>query len=564
MHLPATHSFARNIPRGSLLIAALFFISSAVNAQAVKVAFTGDQGVGSNSKAVLSLIADEGTDLLMIQGDLGYGENAASQWEANLNDALGRNFPTLVVVGNHENYEWPIYKRLTQQRIDRIGALSCSGDTGVKSVCRFNNLDIVHVAPGVNEVAGVKADDNYADYIRSNFQGSSNRWRICSWHKNQNVMQTGSKGNSTGWDVYDACLDAGAIITVAHEHAYSRTHLLSNFENQTIVHRNNDMTIKPGQSFAFVSGLGGREVRAQKRGGDHWASIYTSSQGASPGALFCTFRESTADCYFKAIDGSVPDRFTLRLGSNGGSTTIVSNQANTSVSPPGPAAGDGYVFSRTDKDEYRWISRDSSGAAGSVWIDKACADSKGGPGAYGDWGDLMDRASKVDNIASPCNGNEVASSSNSAPSSASTGTGYVFSRTDKNEYRWVGRDASGGMGSVWIDKSCADSLGGPAASGDWGDLTEQAPQIDNVASPCDGGGGSQFVSSSDSVAGGYVFSRTDSDELRWIDKADSGQLGSTWIDKACADKNGGVLATGDWHDLMALAPALDAIGSPCY
>ena len=244
------------------------FVSNIASAELVKVAFMGDQGVGQHSQSVLSLIANEGTDLLMIQGDLGYDKNAADSWNANLDNALGENFPVLIVVGNHENYEWPRYRSLIQQRINRATELNCSGNTGVKALCRYKNIDIVQVAPGVSEVDGVDADDDYAQFIRSSFAASNARWRICSWHKNQRELQTGDKGNSTGWDVYDACLDAGAMVALAHEHAYSRTYLLSDFENQTIAHKNSEMTLEPGKSFAFVSGLGGREVRSQKRGGD--------------------------------------------------------------------------------------------------------------------------------------------------------------------------------------------------------------------------------------------------------------------------------------------------------
>ena len=213
---------------------------------------------------------------------------------------------------------------LIQRRIDRIDSLSCTGEAGVKAACRFANIDIVQVAPGIREVEGVSPDADYAQFISSSFSTSGERWRICSWHKNMEALQTGAKSNSTGWAVYDACLNAGAMVALAHEHAYSRTHLLSDFENQTIVHKNKDMTLQPGQSFAFVSGLGGWQVRPQLRGGDWWASIYTATQGATHGALFCSFEDTTADCYFKAIDGAVPDQFSLSL-------------ATPSVTEPAPA-----------------------------------------------------------------------------------------------------------------------------------------------------------------------------------------------------------------------------------
>ncbi len=268
----------RNVLATALLLAATSIgVISNVNA-GVKVAFIGDQGNNSNSRAVLTLVANEDTDLLLIQGDLGYAANAAKTWDANITNALGKDFPVLTVVGNHENFEWPTYKRLIQERIDRNPALDCIGDTGVKALCQFANIDVVQVASGITEVAGVNPDDNYAEYIRTSYSSltSNLRWRICSWHKNQRDMQPASKGNSTGWEIYDACLDAGAIIAMAHAHAYSRTHLLSNFSEKTVVSKSSNMTLKPGQSFAFVSGLGGRDVVPQEHGGDWFASIYTA------------------------------------------------------------------------------------------------------------------------------------------------------------------------------------------------------------------------------------------------------------------------------------------------
>ena len=324
MTKPNFRSFDPSSQSRNLLVCAAVLLSSVASAAPVKVAFVGDQGVGEHAQAVLSLIASEGTDLLLIQGDLGYSDNTAELWDANLDNALGADFPVLTVVGNHENHEWPIYKELIQRRIDRVDSLSCTGEAGVKAACRFANIDIVQVAPGIREVEGVSPDADYAEFISSSFSTSSERWRICSWHKNMEALQTGAKSDATGWAVYDACLNAGAMVALAHEHAYSRTHLLSDFENQTIVHKSNDMTLQPGQSFAFVSGLGGWQVRPQLRGGDWWASIYTATQGATHGALFCSFEDTTADCYFKAIDGAVPDQFSLSL-------------ATSSVTEPAPA-----------------------------------------------------------------------------------------------------------------------------------------------------------------------------------------------------------------------------------
>ncbi len=470
-------------------LCASFLFPGTALAAPVKVAFIGDQGVKQNAQDVLSLVANEGTNLLLIQGDLGYSDNTANTWNANLDNILGSDFPVLTVVGNHENYEWPRYQQLIQQRIDRADGLSCSGNIGVKAKCSYANIDVVQVAPGINEVAGVSSDDGYADFIRTSLSGADNRWRICSWHKPHHMMQTGSKTGPPAWDVYDACLDMGAMIALAHEHAYSRTYLLSDFSKQTIVHSGSEMSLQPGQSFAFVSGLGGREVRGQARGGDYFASIYTADQGASSGALFCTFDVNTAECYFKAIDGAVPDQFTLTMGNNTAQVPSPPPQVDSPEPPSSNTAG--YVFSRSDKTEYRWIDKADDGQTGSIWIDQACAAKLGGAQATGDWGELMRRAPAFDRIANPCSNKsvEVRPSATSVGTTSGTGTtsdteGFAFARTDKNEYRWIDTNASGDLGSIWIDKACVDRVGGVKQSGDWQTLMSVAPGFDTIASPC--------------------------------------------------------------------------------
>jgi hypothetical protein len=71
-----------------------------------------------------------------------------------------------------------------------------------------------------------------------------------------------------------------------------------------------------GRSFAFVSGLGGQSIRDQEVFGDWFASVYSSTQGASFGALFAVFHVGAdprlARFYFKDVDGNVIDEFLVR------------------------------------------------------------------------------------------------------------------------------------------------------------------------------------------------------------------------------------------------------------
>jgi hypothetical protein len=86
------------------------------------------------------------------------------------------------------------------------------------------------------------------------------------------------------------------------------------------------LVLTKGQTFVFVSGLGGASIRDQELEGAWWASIYTSDQSANYGALFGTFNvngiPNLATFYFKDIDGNVVDRFAV-ISKVEGSTTGV-------------------------------------------------------------------------------------------------------------------------------------------------------------------------------------------------------------------------------------------------
>ena len=286
------------------------------------VAFIGDQGSGSDARSVLELIRNEGADMVLHQGDFDYGDDPDT-WDQLITDVLGRDFPYFASVGNHDDSDWNGdggYQSKLSRRLDRIPEASCTGELGVKSSCTFQGLFFILSG------AGTMGSDHEI-YIRDELARTESRWRICSWHKNQEAMQVGGKGDSTGWDVYEECRLGGAIIATAHEHSYERTKTLVDMSTQTIDSDwplPNDVRVAPGATFAFVSGLGGKSVRDQERclpakspyGCDGvWASIYTSDQGATAGALFCSFgidaQAQKATCWFKDIDGNVPDRFTV-------------------------------------------------------------------------------------------------------------------------------------------------------------------------------------------------------------------------------------------------------------
>ncbi len=272
-----------------------------------KIAFIGDQGSSAEAKAVLTLIKNEGTDLVMHQGDFDYNDDPAA-WEAQINEVFGADFPYFASIGNHDEARWGGangYQQLLKNRLQRLG-ITWKGDLGVQSTVTYKGIFIVLAGPGT-------MGSGHEAYIRDQLAADNSIWSICSWHKNMRAMQVGGKSDETGWGVYEAAREGGAIIATAHEHSYSRTHLLSSIVNQTVASSSETLVVTKGKTFVFVSGLGGESIRNQELSGNWWASIYTSTQNANYGALFGTFfvggKPNAASFYFKDIDGKIVDRF---------------------------------------------------------------------------------------------------------------------------------------------------------------------------------------------------------------------------------------------------------------
>ncbi len=276
------------------------------------VAFLGDQGITDDSRAVLRVIREAGTDLVVHAGDLDY-KHDPDAWDAMITQELGADFPYLVSIGNHDTQAWDGYALKLEARLQRTPEVQCEGLTGISQHCTFRGLEVLLSGVGVRGTPGQAAHQEWLDKWLTR---SHHRWRICTWHKNQNVMQTGQKRNETGWGVYETCRQHGALITTGHEHAYSRTHLVTEFSDNPKVNPDAPLEIRDGATVAWVSGIGGKSVRKQHREGDHWAKIWTSTQGATAGVLLCTFSPGgvvdQADCVFRDTQGREPDRFTLR------------------------------------------------------------------------------------------------------------------------------------------------------------------------------------------------------------------------------------------------------------
>jgi len=271
-----------------------------------KVAFVGDQGHSEETREVLRLIKEENVGLLIIPGDFDYSDSP-DVWDAMLTEELG-DLPILAAVGNHDLAKWPQYAAKLQARFDKMPKAHCTGELGVKHNCEYKGVQFIFSGVGTYRRGHEK-------FIADSLKNSNAAFKVCVWHKNQRKMQVGGKRDEVGWEAYEICRREGAIVITAHEHSYSRTHLLSDFQKQTIASKEQTLNLETGKSFAVVSGLGGRSIRDQHLGGDYWAKIYSSTQNAKSGALFCTFHTDNnpraAACVFRNIKGEIIDSFGL-------------------------------------------------------------------------------------------------------------------------------------------------------------------------------------------------------------------------------------------------------------
>ncbi len=299
-----------------------FVVETPVN---FKIAFIGDSHIGRNAAEVLRLIKGEGAQAVVHPGDLNYSE-VPKDFEDHIKGILGVDFPYFYSIGNHDDTVWDGsngYQSLQEKRLNNL-KIQWRGRLGVQSSFSYQGIFFVCTAPDELGISPAAA----GNYIKEQLSVSNAIWNIAFWHKNQRLMQIGGKSNEAGWTVYENSRKGGAIVATAHEHSYSRTYEMSNFETQNISSTNNIInlrkndpatTIDEGKSFAFVSGLGGKSIRDAESDLDSnpwWASVSSASNNGQYGALFGEFNyngdASLAHFYFKDINGKIVDDFFVR------------------------------------------------------------------------------------------------------------------------------------------------------------------------------------------------------------------------------------------------------------
>lgn len=302
------------------------------------VAFIGDQGNNGNSDAVLQLIAGEGADAVVHNGDFDYKDNPDA-WDDRINRVLGPDYPYFSIIGNHDALAWHGsngYAAKIAERHDRIPEMQCSGELGVRANCTFRGLHLVESCIGTDELRAECERDSpdQLEFIRSSLANSSAIFKVCNWHKNQHDMQVGAKKDTVGWKAYRTCMNAGAMVATGHEHSYARTLTLTDVGNAATGHGAvglySHMELAPKRNFVIVSGLAGVGLRLFDPGHTDdtwWASYYAKDRwlmngtlmpgGANYGALFIEFHvdgdPSLARGYFKDVSGRIADSFTIQV-----------------------------------------------------------------------------------------------------------------------------------------------------------------------------------------------------------------------------------------------------------
>ncbi|KAL1924053.1 uncharacterized protein VTP21DRAFT_7088 [Calcarisporiella thermophila] len=278
----------------------------------LKLAFIADQGLGENSRKVLTMIREWGAHAVIHNGDFDY-HDSPRKWIQQIDSILGPDFPYFASIGNHDQVKWKGrygYKHILIDRLYRTKMhRHCRGDYGVNMECNFNGVHFILSGVGIRGTG-------HADFVDDVFSRSRNTWKICNWHKNQRMFQTGKKHDEVGYEIYEACRRHGAIVATAHEHSYERTHLISNYESQQIASMNGTLHLRPGHSFAFVNGLGGEETRPWQNGMEKkpwWAATASSNNNVDFGAFMCEFHidgePNKARCMFRDINRKIWDQF---------------------------------------------------------------------------------------------------------------------------------------------------------------------------------------------------------------------------------------------------------------
>lgn len=325
----------------ALLLTSLFIIlSSFAHAQQsvkeIKVALIGDTAAGKGFTDVLKLVVQEKSDLLMINGDLGY-YSSPEAWQKKLLESVDIN--KLLVIGSLGNHDIVFttkkYISIFQSFRNQDNGLtqSCSGQenltegqdiTAVDEVCTFGNVSIVSSAIGQ-----VLTDSYLEKQMDAKLKAIPNdHWKLAGYHYTLASMNAGIKGDEATYKFFDIIRQNGAIGAQAHTHsAMASCPIASEFAKGLAILCHPDFKdietrfVQPGTGMYLDSSVGGKAVRGRGRCSNpndtncsHMVdlltkNLYTRTDGIKKtkfngiGAMFIVFNEggdaNKAKVYFK-------------------------------------------------------------------------------------------------------------------------------------------------------------------------------------------------------------------------------------------------------------------------
>lgn len=316
----------------------------------VKIALLGDTEAGAGFGSVLALVASEKSDVVMINGDFGYG-SSPQKWTDRLLKSIDINTHAIIgSLGNHDRGKnTNTYIAAFESFRTPANGLknSCTGKAAIKKdqdtilideVCTFGNVTVV--ANGIGQAhtksyLETRLDKKLKDTPLGN-------WKLVGYHYTLPQMNPGLKSSvENTYNFFDIIRRHGAIGAQAHTHSVMAScPIISPFTSGGIPKCHQNYTnfmerfITPGTGLYIDSSLGGKEARARKRcklGTEtdciHMSDLITEEgytradgltlSGFDPlGALFIVFNSGgdplKAHAYYKSIDGREIFKFNIK------------------------------------------------------------------------------------------------------------------------------------------------------------------------------------------------------------------------------------------------------------
>ena len=303
------------------------------------IASIGDTSL-KNARPIYEIVKRNNADLLIINGDITYAADPAGL-HALLNDIFGEAYPVLITVGNHDTGIYTDYQEvflerynaykasIANQSLSDVEVLRCEGEIGVNQFCSYKNLGFILSGIGSTCMDDAQLNRNLEQQLGV-MEENKLLWRSVFIHKNQHLLQTGTKFDEVGYFAYQESFRRGAAVMTAHEHSYARTKQLENVgsrpsefvivpeeELEELIDGMEVLAVGPSSSHVVSNGIGGksfRGARRQARRRPWWQTLFNGdNNNFNYGAHFCEYnvqgRNDLAYCFLETVDGTKADEY---------------------------------------------------------------------------------------------------------------------------------------------------------------------------------------------------------------------------------------------------------------